>query len=72
MRLYEHPDFEQAILRAADQFRPAGVIAPGAFDAPDPLEFSRKNISVAAWDFSSEQECPLFDRRLIFSLSLSR
>ncbi len=25
MRLYEHPDFEQAILRAADHFRPAGL-----------------------------------------------
>lgn len=25
MRLYEHPDFEQAILRAADHFRPVGL-----------------------------------------------
>jgi hypothetical protein len=25
MRLFEHPDFEQAIIRAADHFRPRGL-----------------------------------------------
>ena len=25
MKLFEHPDFEQAIIRAADHFRPRGL-----------------------------------------------
>lgn len=25
MRLFEHPDFEQAIIRAAEHFRPRGL-----------------------------------------------
>ena len=25
MRLFEHPDFEQAVIRAADHFRPRGL-----------------------------------------------
>ena len=39
MKLFEHPDFEQAIIRAADHFRPRGL--PEAIIEKDYLDLPK-------------------------------
>ncbi len=34
MKLFEHPDFEQAIIRAADHFRPRGLREASCVPSP--------------------------------------